>query len=205
MSDVSHWSEGLWWPGEAALCPPSPEVASDWSSVTAAGLWLAVIPLPHWSRSMVTPQYYQEFSCHSLSKHEAACFTNQIIIRPYKYLFSSSLPLSFSHKLTVYKLSCQNNFSDVQEIKSWEIYFQITVWVIAGLGGEAKPRPSVIRRELLNILITDHQRQETELVRKHENKREGESWSTRLAIDDDTLHTLHSCMRIWGTWMGQGS
>ena len=115
---VSHWSEGLWWPGEAALCPPSPEVASDWSSVTPAGLWLAGIPLPHWSRSMVTPQYYQEFSCHSLSKHEAACFTNQIIIRPYKYLFSSSLPLSFSHKLTVYKLSCQNNFSDVQEIKT---------------------------------------------------------------------------------------
>ena len=44
---VSHSSDGLWWaPGEAALCPPSPEVASDWSSGTAAGLWLAVIPPP---------------------------------------------------------------------------------------------------------------------------------------------------------------
>ena len=173
------------WPliGQAALL-----LGSDW-------LWS---PSPDWSRSMVTPHYYQEFSCHSLSKHKAACLTIQIIIRPYKYLFSSSLPLSFSHKLTVYKLSCQNNFSDVQEIKNSEIYFQIAVWVIAGRGVEAKARRSVIRRESCSISWS---------LNWSGSKRTKEKANLDQQDWQLMIISIHSCcMRMWGiTWMSQGS
>ena len=152
---VSQSSDELWWAATSrwgwSLSPRSG--SGLWLvSLAGAGFWLAVITPHPWHGALVSvnghQHYHEAFSCHSLSKHEAACFTNQIIINissRCKYLFSISLPLSFPHKLTVYKLSCQNNFSDVQEIKNWEIYFQIAVWVIAGLDGEAMAWPSVIR------------------------------------------------------------
>ena len=207
---VSQSSDELWWADTSrwgwSLSPMSG--SGLWLvSLAGAGLWLAVITPHPWHGALVSvnghQHYHEAFSCHSLSKHEAACFTNQIIINissRCKYLFSISLPLSFPHKLTVYKLSCQNNFSDVQEIKNWEIYFQIAVWVIA----EAMARPSVIRaireREWPNILLTWLRVTVNWIGQETRQQKRGPTRSARFTIDDDKSTQLNEDMKHLEWW-----